>query len=134
MTRKVRSRLAALPPYRLYAGTGVLVFVLTLIFARAFPGWLDGGLSAVLLYVTTGLLALLGVFVFRLLARPDSLIEAVATAAAVSVLLEGIVLTFAPGAYGTVVTARFAGAWLLYGAGMSLVAAILLETRSTRKR
>ena len=103
-------------------------------FVRAFPGWFDGGLSAVLLFAATAALTAAGVFVVRFAARPGGLADLVGTVAASALLADGLLLAFAPGLYGgDEVTLRHAGAWLLFGGGTAMGFAVLLETRAVER-
>jgi hypothetical protein len=126
----VLARLSGTVPYRLYAGLGALSWATVLAFARAFPGWFDGeALTRLMLYGAAALLAIGAVLLIRSVLRPERLVEAIGTAAAVALVLDGLTLAVLPVAYGGNAVAREAGAFLLFGTGAFLTAAILLEHR-----
>ena len=97
---------------------------------RAFPGWFDGGLSAVILFAATAALVASLVFVLQFVARPGGLTSLVGAVLTGALLTDGALLGFLPGLYGGDESVlRHAGAWRLFGGGAAMGFAVLLEKR-----
>lgn len=100
------------------------------LYIRLFPEllldpWL-GGIS----FVTTLPVAWASVWIIRRAGRlaPDQLLAGVCIVGAVAMMIDGLVIHWAPGVYGASETiVRLGGAWLLWGYGVSLGIALLMR-------
>ena len=111
----------------------VVLWYLAALFIRfALPAGLYGGGPGVLLFAATLPLAWGSIRLAERVAglRPAQVVPGTAFACAVAMLCDGVALTWAPGVYGGA-SARLAlgAAWLLFGVGAILVAAILVAGR-----
>lgn len=106
----------------------VVLWYLAALFIRfALPAGLYGGGPGALLFAATVPLAWAAVWLAARVARlrPEQVVPGVAFACAVAMLCDGVALTWAPTVYGGA-SARLAlgAAWLLFGVGAILVAAL----------
>jgi hypothetical protein len=111
----------------------VVIWYLAALFIRlALPAGLYGGAPGVLLFAATLPVAWGSTWLAARVAglRPAQVVPGTAFACAVAMLCDGVALTWAPGVYGGA-SARLAlgAAWLLFGVGAILVAAILVASR-----
>lgn len=130
-----RSRLRGTRGHGLLALGGAVAAGLAAAFVRAYPGWFDGGLSALILFAATLVLVAALVLTLRLLVPAGGLVDAVGTVCAGALVLDGLLMGFASGAYGAPDDVlRHAGAWLLFGSGAALGLAVLFERRPVERR
>ncbi len=124
LSRSQAARLAVL---------AVVIWYLAALFIRfGLPARLYGGGPGVLLFAATLPVAWGSTRLAERVAglRPAQVVPGTAFACAVAMLCDGVALTWAPGVYGGA-SARLAlgAAWLLFGVGAILVAAILVASR-----
>jgi hypothetical protein len=96
------------------------------------PAGLYGGGPGALLFAATVPLAWGSVWLAARVAglRPAQVVPGTAFACAVAMLCDGVALTWAPGVYGGASAGLALGAaWLLFGVGAILVAALLTASR-----
>lgn len=129
------NRLTDTVSYRFYAALGAGFFLAALVFARSSTALFYGGAPSLAAFVGVIVVMLIVVWVIRVALRPARLVEAVATIAATSLVLDGAALALAPSLYGLPQSALLrVAAWLLTGSGAALIAAILLEHRRLAPR
>lgn len=106
---------------------GIALWALCLLVARLVPVLLEDSLACGLLFAVTPVGAGLLILGARRMAglRRDQIVVAAAWVAAIAMVLDGLVLRWLPGAYGgeDEVT-RMAGAWLLWGYGVTFAIAL----------
>lgn len=106
-----------------------VLWVAATAYIRFYPAAFIDPMHGVISFITALPAGWLSVYLTKLVARlePGQLLPGIAVVGATAMMIDGLVLHFAPATYGgddTVV--RFGAAWLLWGYGVSLGIAVIM--------
>lgn len=106
-----------------------VLWVAATAYIRFFPAALIDPVQGAISFVTALPMGWLSVWLTRRVARLEQgqLLPGIAVVGAIAMMIDGLALHFAPGAYGVDdTTVRLGAAWLLWGYGVSLGIAFLM--------
>ena len=115
------------------AGLGLLFWIGAAAWIRCFPQWLEDPFYCAMLFLVSVPACWLCILAARRLARlsRDQLVAGTAVVVAVATLIDAAALRWTPGVYaGGDLVRRLGAAWLLWGYGVSLGIALLMQRRS----
>ncbi len=115
------------------AGLGLLFWIGATAWIRCFPQWLEDPLECAMTFLASIPACWLCILAARRVARlsPEQLVVGTAVVVAVATLIDAAALRWMPGVYaGSDLVRRLGAAWLLWGYGVSLGIALLMQRRA----
>ncbi len=117
------------------SGLSILFWILATLYIRFMPSYLVDPIKGSIGFITSIPVGWLSVLILKRIAAlsNEELLAGVSVVGALAMMIDGVVLRWAPVVYGEdSTTVRMGAAWLLWGYGVSFAIALLM-TRSKRR-